>query len=329
MKLTLGTKPFDDVIAHLPPGLRAALGALPEDVRCAVREIRLRAGAPLSLTMADSVLYMTEGGRATPLLPENGVCLGAAELAEVLRSLCDYSVHSFSEDIARGFLTLPGGHRAGVCGTAVINAGGVASVRNISSINLRIAREAPGAAVALCAKVYKDGAMPGLLLAGAPGSGKTTLLRDLALRLSNGLCGQYRRVAIVDERGELAGVREGVPRCCVGVNTDVLTGYPKGEGILLALRSLAPEIIICDELGGAADAAALEAALHSGVCFAASIHAGSVEEALARPVARHLAEQGAFDWLAMLEGSGKPCAIAEFVRLAVPKNIKKPAGGDA
>jgi stage III sporulation protein AA len=315
MELALGAKPFDEVIGHLPPALRGRLAALPEEIRTQTREIRMRAGRPLTLTTANGTLFFTENGRATPLYREPCLCLRGDELAEVLRCLCDYSVHSYADDITRGFLTLPGGHRAGVCGTAVVQGGAVVSVRCVSSINLRIAREIPGAAAALCNRIYGGGALPGLLLAGAPGSGKTTLLRDLALRLSSGLCGAYRRVVLVDERGELAGARESIPCCNVGANTDVLTGYPKGEGVLLALRSLAPELLICDELGGEADAAALEAGLHAGVSFAASVHAGSAAEAMTRPVVRRLLALGAFTWLVQLDGAAQPCKIREFLRL--------------
>ena len=315
MQLSLGTKPFDQAIARLPDFVTAHLACLPEDLRAHATEIRMRAGGPVSLTLP-------EGPRPLPLR------LTGAQLAQVLRALCEYSVHSYTEDIARGYVTLPGGHRAGVCGTAVTEGGVVTAVRDISSVNLRIAREMHGAAGELCARLFNGGQLPGLLISGAPGSGKTTLLRDLARRLSDGLCGPCRRVALIDERGELAGAREGMPCCAVGSNTDVLTGYPKGEGVLLAVRSLAPEVILCDELGGAPDAVALEAGFHTGVRFVATIHAGNAEEALARPVARRLLSCGAFDYIVQLEF---PCKIAEIRPLdpAVgaaskpPENINK------
>ncbi|MCL2494612.1 MAG: stage III sporulation protein AB [Oscillospiraceae bacterium] len=314
MQISLSVKPFDQAAARLPDFVLTPLAALPEDVRARATEIRMRAGSPVTLTLP-------EGPRPLPLR------LGGAQLAQALRALCEYSVHSYTEDIARGYVTLPGGHRAGVCGTAVIEHGSVTAVRDISSINLRVAREIPGAASALCARLYRNGSLPGLLISGPPGSGKTTLLRDLARRLSDGLNGSGslrdhgfpRRVAIIDERGELAGAREGTPCCNLGANTDVLTGYPKGEGILLAIRSLSPEMILCDELGGESDAAALEAGFHTGVRFVATLHAGSAEEALARPVARRLLACGAFDYLAHLEF---PCKLAEIRELKVGDGLR-------
>ena len=303
MQLNLNTKAFDQVAGHLPDACRHLLACVPDEQRSRATEIRMRAGAALSLTLPEGPVYITASGRTTPLWREDCLRLTAEQMALILRCLCDYSVHSYTEDIARGYITLPGGHRAGLCGTAVLERGAVSAVREISSVNLRIAREVPGAAAQLCAKVYAGGQLPSVLIAGPPGSGKTTILRDLARRLSDGDCGGFRRVAVVDERGELAGARGGQPCCHVGANTDVLSGYPKGEGILLALRSLSPEVIVCDELGGEADAAALESGLHAGVSFAATVHAGCAEEATHRPVVRRLLDRGAFDWLVQL-GSG-------------------------
>lgn len=315
MQLNLRTKPFDQAIARLPDELASLLARLPEEVRSRATEVRMRAGGALTLTLPEGPMFITASGRATPIQPENSVRLTGQQLSEVLRCLCDYSVHSYTEDIARGYLTLPGGHRAGICGTAVTEHGMVTAVRNISSVNLRIAREIHGAAADLYTQLYRGSALPGVLIAGAPGSGKTTLLRDLARRLSDGAGGPCRRVALIDERGELAGAREGMPCCAVGANTDVLTGYPKGEGILLALRSLAPEVILCDELGGQSDAAALEAGTHTGVRFVATIHAGDMQEALQRPVTQALTACGAFDWLVQLEGPQAPCKIAGIAAL--------------
>ncbi|MDR2647308.1 MAG: stage III sporulation protein AA [Oscillospiraceae bacterium] len=305
------TKPFDQAAAHLPAFLQDVLSHVPDDIREVTREIRIRAGGALTLTAAKT-LFFTSAGRVTELFQPDCLQSNAAQVRETLQSLCNYSLHSYTDDINRGFLTLPGGHRAGVCGTAVRKDDQVCAVRDVSSINLRIARDVPNASRALCDTVFRCGALPNVLIAGAPGSGKTTLLRDIACRLSAGTYGAHRRVAIVDERGELAGVRDGMPCRYVGATTDVLTGYTKREGILLAMRSLSPEVILCDELGPQADADALEACMYAGISFVATVHANSLYETQKRPITKRLLALGAFDWLVQLQGANAPCTIAEL-----------------
>jgi len=314
--LSLGAKPFDQATAHLPAFVRDMLACVPEDLRTQITEIRMRAGAALSLTLPSGPHYITASQRVTPLWRNDCLRLTAEQLAQILRSLCEFSVHSYTQDIARGYITLPGGHRAGLCGTAVLEHGQVSAVREISSVNLRVAREIPGAAAELCSKIYTHAQPPNVLIAGPPGSGKTTLLRDLSRRLSDN---HGLRVAVIDERGELAGVRNGMPCCNVGMNTDVLSGYPKGQGIILALRSLAPQVIICDELGGEEDVAALQAGMHAGVNFAATVHAGGVEEALERAVVRQLLH--AFDWLVQIELRNAQCVMRNYKQLKEREKI--------
>lgn len=140
------------------------------------------------------------------------------------------------------------------------------------------------------------------------------LLRDLARQLSaGGGCGSLR-VAVVDEREEIAAVYEGVAQNDLGYNCDVLSGYPKGEAILSALRSLSPEVIICDEAGGMEEVQAIEAGVNAGVKFIASIHASTKEDLLHRPQARRLLETGAFDRVVMLAGGGLPGRISQIYR---------------
>ena len=152
----------------------------------------------------------------------------------------------------------------------------------------------------------------GVLIAGVPGSGKTTLLRDLGRQLSSGVTGRYLRVAVVDERCEIGGTAaEG--RRDLGVCTDLLSGCPKGEGILMALRSLSPDLILCDEVGKEEEIRAVSMALNSGVPVVATIHASTLEELLARPQGVALLHTGAFQKVVLLEGAASPCKIKSIV----------------
>lgn len=178
-------------------------------------------------------------------------------------------------------------------------------LRDISSINLRVAREVIGAASPLLRHMNLSRSS-GILLAGPPSSGKTTILRDLARQLATGTDGRAPlRVVIVDERGELAGTYQGLCQNDVGVCCDILDGYDKAEGILQAIRGLAPQVIICDELGGERDYESVRRGVNAGVRIIASVHAGSAWEAAENSRIRALLETGAFSHLAVLRGMGR------------------------
>ena len=229
-------------------------------------EIRLRAGRPC---VAVNIF-----GEIKPC----SAVFSAEEIAECFAEICRYSVYSFEAEIAQGYITLDGGHRVGICGTAVTKDGKIASIKDISGLNIRIAHQMIGCADDLYQSVF-SGKLRSLLLAGKPLSGKTTVLRDLARQL-----GARHRVVLIDSRGELSASVRGTPSFDIGLNTDALCGCEKSDGIMLALRSLSPEIIICDEIGN--DEAAIEQAMFCGVKLIASAHADSIDQLRKRPSTR-------------------------------------------
>jgi stage III sporulation protein AA len=148
-----------------------------------------------------------------------------------------------------------------------------------------------------------QGRFIGLLVVGEPGSGKTTLLREIA----RSLAGQNRAVAVVDEREELFPAQESG----AAVALDCIAGLPKRKAVQMALRTLGPQVILLDELGGLDEAAALEQGFFSGVDFVASLHAANWEEALRRPQVRYLQTHGMVRAVALLEGRAAPGRIRE------------------
>lgn len=233
-----------------------------------IAEIRLRAGRP-------SVAVNVFGDMKTC-----SAAFSAEEIADCFAEICRYSVYSFEEEIAQGFITLDGGHRVGICGTAVTKNGRITSLKDISGLNIRIAHQVYGCADELYERVFSDG-VHSLLLGGKPLSGKTTVLRDLARRL-----GERHRIVLIDSRSELSASVRGTPSFDVGLNTDVLCGCEKSAGIMLAVRSLSPEVVICDEIGN--DEAAVEQAMFCGVKIIASAHADSIDQLKKRPSTRGL-----------------------------------------
>lgn len=220
-------------------------------------EIRLRAGRRAVAVTAEGEMYIC----SEPF--------SAEDISECFLELCRYSVHSYTGEIAEGYVTLDGGHRVGICGTAVMKNGKIETLRDISSLNIRLARQVKGCAGELYGSIFDH--PRSLLLAGKPMCGKTTLLRDLTRIL-----GERYKVTLIDSRNEISACVRGTPTLDIGQHTDVLCGCPKSEGILLALRSMSPEIIICDEIGR--DHKAVEQCLFCGVKLIASAHAGSIEE---------------------------------------------------
>ena len=264
--------------------LKTAQKLLRPPISATVRlcEIRLRAGR--------CAVAVTADGRMLRCSEQ----LTREDIEACFQELCRYSVHSFAREIAEGYITLPGGHRAGFCGTAVMQNGRLSTLRDISAINLRIAHEIKGCGEELYRSMFAGG-LRSLLIAGRPMSGKTTVLRDLAR-----LLGERYKTALIDSRGELAACHNGTPSLDVGENTDILTGYPKNEGIMIALRTLSPDIILCDEISGENEA--LQSCLNCGVKLVATIHSGSVSELLSQEDTRRLAES--FDHVAVLGEKG-------------------------
>jgi len=299
---------FDDAARNL--GALSGRFNLPQDIKAHAQEIRLRAGRPVMLSLPNAPVFITQSG--SPSFSPKGslLCADRVQIDEAFRLICDCSVHSHQREIRNGFVTLRGGHRAGICGTAVTEGDIVSNIRDISSINLRVARDIAGAADDTVKAVISGGQVLGTLLFGPPGCGKTTVLRDLARQLSSGLRGsRLYRVAVIDERGEIAASFLGVPQNDLGPCCDVLDGYPKGEGIMQAVRCLSPDIVICDEIGGEADENAVEQSLNAGVTVIASAHAGSIAELMARPQMARLITCGAFKRVVQLAGREHPGVV--------------------
>ena len=300
------SKGVDGAVRFLPENIRQQISSISSFQKSEIEEIRFRLGQPIAAVTQSGMRYIDKGKLIPFVWRPNLPVINRDEIDSIFYACCNDSVYSCEEQIRQGYLTLPGGHRAGICGTAVLQSGQITAIREITSVNLRIAREIKGAAKELLPLFQKT--LPSFLLAGAPGTGKTTLLRDLARSLPDTPAGK-------DERREISGISQGQTFYDLGPNCDILDGYPKCEGILMALRALSPQVIFCDELGGMEDAKAIEMGANAGVQFVATIHAGSKEELFRRPQIGVLLDIGIFSHIALLCPSGPRGIIQEWVSL--------------
>ena len=274
---------FEQVIAQLPQWFREIADSVPFTEREKITELRI---------FLDRAPLWTQSGifRIFHKAP-----ISRKQLDELFYAVCRGSVHSFQQEICQGYVTMEGGHRAGICGTAIFQNGVQTGLRDISSMNIRFARERRGCGAKLFREMKKLGLEQGnFLLAGAPGSGKTTILRDYARLLADSGC----VVAVLDERGELSGFD-------LGYSTHVLKNLPKERAILQAVRTLAPQVILCDEIGREQEAELLCQGLNSGCHFIASIHGNDLKHLLLKQQLRPLLEQRTLDAVVLLEPLGK------------------------
>ena len=289
--------------------VREVVLSLPESKRSAIQEIRLRAGKPLALTDGTATLFLEQGGRVLYSVSEKAFCTTQRHIYDTFRRLCGYAVYSVEHEIRNGYLTVRGGHRVGLCGTAVLNEGKVSALSEISSLNVRISRQIIGIAEELIRRLYPF--KGGILIVGEPSSGKTTLLRDMARCLSLGIGCRMLRTTVIDERGELSGTYHGIAANDLGL-CDILNGYAKGAGIMHAVRALSPQVIVCDEMGTDEDSRLAAQGFHAGAMMIASIHAPDYASLLRRPQAQRLLQTGAFQTAVMLQSSDRPCTVAEI-----------------
>lgn len=288
---------FDRVAMRLPL-YQDRLLALEPDIKAQAYEIRYQRA--VTVHGREGVFFLRRAGGMARHYGPGLLEVSPAQLQELLLDVCGRSVFSHEDELRQGYVQMDG-CRAGVCGTAVLENGRVRGLREVTSLAFRIPRECSGCGD----RLFRAGVdmAEGLLISGEPGSGKTTLLRDIAKSLSLGRFGPSRRIAVLDCRGELGGD--------LGPCADVLRGYPKAEGFDIAIRSLAPEIILCDELSPG-DLEAVTAALHAGAGLVATVHGDA--SGARRPLCKALLATGAFGTLAVLRGRGSPTEIQRIIR---------------
>jgi stage III sporulation protein AA len=209
------------------------------------------------------------------------------DMKSIMQKVSNYSLYAYEEDIRQGFITIKGGHRIGIAGECVMEKGEVKTIRNISSVNIRICREVIGCSNKVMKYITSAYKVYNTIIISPPKCGKTTILRDIARNISSGMPSlgiAGKKVAVIDERSEIGACYFGIPQSDLGIRTDVLDNCLKREGLIMAIRSLSPEVLICDEIGTKGDVEALIMAFNSGVNIITTIHGFTIEDLYKRRV---------------------------------------------
>ncbi|OCB00334.1 stage III sporulation protein AA [Clostridium beijerinckii] len=209
------------------------------------------------------------------------------DMKSIMQKVSNYSLYAYEEDIRQGFITIKGGHRIGIAGECVMEKGEVKTIRNISSVNIRICREVIGCSNKVMKYITSAYKVYNTIIISPPKCGKTTILRDIARNISSGMPSlgiAGKKVAVIDERSEIGACYFGIPQSDLGIRTDVLDNCLKREGLIMAIRSLSPEVLICDEIGTKGDIEALIMAFNSGVNIITTIHGFTIEDLYKRRV---------------------------------------------
>lgn len=306
-KMYKSEKIIKSVCRYLPSEITESIEKInPKDIDN-ITEIRIRAERPLCVTLWGESFFLEKSGNLTKSF-QNCLRTGFSEINNILKSLCRYSVYSYDKEISDGFITIESGIRAGLSGT-VSYSDGKKTMRYINGINFRIPREVKDCGEKIYTRLLKNRPC-GIIICGSVASGKTTLLRDLCR-----LCGNRYIVSLIDERGEIAGCRDGVPQNDVGINTDIFDGFERSDGIVNSVRSMSPEIIFCDEISTEKDSDAMIKSAGCGVKFISTAHADSFENLVKRPYLYELINSGIFEYAVIMSGSSEAGKIKDIRRI--------------
>ena len=247
-----------------------------------LQEIRIRIERPLILKLRDSEIIVEYK------ITQN-------EILQIVERLCENSIYAYKKQLCEGYITIKGGHRVGITGTAVIENGEIINIKYITSLNFRIARQVLNCSNRIIGQVVdtKNQNIFNTLIVSPPGKGKTTILRDLIRKLSNGINEinfKGKTCGVVDEREQIVAMYRGVPQNDVGIRTDIIDNVSKPKGIKILIRTMAPEIIACDEIGSIEDIQAIEEAMLSGVKGVFTMHGKNIEDVNANRNIRKLVD---------------------------------------
>lgn len=315
-KLNENTR-FDDILKYVDIEMRNILSKISSKHKKVIEEIRLRVNQPLMLSF-NGLDYFIDNFSQLYTNPKTDLYIVERKFIDKTFQLCcNHSIYAYEEDIKRGFITLKGGHRIGIVGSAIHGNNGIETIKDITSLNLRISKEIIGTSDKILPYVIKnEDTIYHTLIVSPPQCGKTTLLRDLIRNISNGTkLKDFKglKVGVLDERLEISGMYNGIPQMNLGIRTDVLTSCPKYEGIMLLIRSMSPQVIATDELGGKNDIVAIHEALKAGIKLIATVHGENLNDIMRKPYLDEIMKENIFEKIIILDNSNGIGTIKDVI----------------
>ena len=283
------------VLEHFPNDLKSLFFSFDISVLYKITEIRLRINKPIIIYILDKSFFISKYDKLINHYLSDCKCIDEEEFIFILDNLCNNSYHTNMQTMIDGYVTDKFGSRVGLAGEAVYKNEFVSSVKNINSFNIRISHNIIDCSRNILNILYTK-STPSVIIAGPPASGKTTILRDMARLLSSGYAGKYKKVSVIDERKELSSGFD------IGINTDVISSYKKAKGIEMAVRTLSPELIVCDEIGNMDEVEVIKFGFSSGTSFILSVHLKSIEDLLRNQIATKLIATREFSYIVFLRG---------------------------
>lgn len=281
-------------ISLFPRFIGDTINSLDKSIKSKISEIRLRKNKPIIIYVLNTLYFIEHSGVLSRTLNDRCIRIQEEDFEYICDKLCSHSYHTNMSSLIDGYVTAKNGSRIGVSSTAVYKDDKIYSVKDIGSLNIRISHECRNCAKKIIDLTFRK-SLPSIIVAGLPGCGKTTFLRDYARLISNGYSGAYKKVAIVDERKEIAADFD------VGINTDILSGFGKAKGIEIATRTLSPDLIVCDEIGSIDELEKIRYSFSTGVNFAVSIHLKDAEDIFSNIMTDELIKTGQFDFIIILK----------------------------
>ena len=284
-----------EILTYMPENLKKIFSVVFESYADKVQEIRLRIMKPLIIETLNGCFFVSENGEIYQELRDIYI-VKPEDIKAVFQIICENSVYAYLEDIKQGFITIKGGHRIGFTGKAVCDRGKIESLKEISSINIRIAREYKNCSKDMTQYIINKKEIKSTLFVSPPMCGKTTIIRDVAREISD----RGVKVGIADDRGEIAAMYKGIPQNNVGIHTDVIENAPKKEAISMMLRTMSPKVIISDEISNTEDAYGVMQCFGTGVKVIGSAHGDTIEDIMDKRFLKPLIGKGGFENIIVL-----------------------------